>query len=111
MTTPRSSREDERKRKERYWSHHLLTWKKSGLTQAEYCRGNQLSSKCFTYWKRRIERPDPSMKLVPVRVSPVSEPKPSAELAFVFRDRYRVEVGDGFNPETFERLVRVLARI
>lgn len=111
MTTPRSSREVERKRKEQHWHHHLLTWKKSGLTQSEYCRRNQLSIKCFTYWKSKTGKPGPSMKLVAVPVSPVSRPKESAELAFVLGDRYRVEVGDGFNPETFEKLVRVLSRI
>ena len=110
MTTPRPSRQDERKRKEQHWHHHLLTWKKSGLTQAEYCRRNQLSIKCFTYWKSRVERREPSMKLVPVPVSPVRE-KESAELSFVIGERYRVEVRDGFNPETFEKLVRVLSRI
>ncbi len=111
MTTPKSSREVGREKKVLHWQHHLLAWKKSGLTQAEYCRRNQLSIKCFTYWKSKTEKPDPSIKLVPVPVSPARWPKPSAELAFVLGDRYRVEVGDGFNPETFEKLVRVLSRI
>lgn len=111
MKTPRSSREVGRKRKERHWQHHLLTWKKSGLTQAEYCRRNQLSIKCFTYWKSKTEKSGPSIKFVPVPVSPARGPKESSELAFVLGDRYRVEVGDGFNPETFEKLVRVLSRI
>lgn len=111
MTTPRSLREIERKKKEQHWRDHLHTWKKSDLTQTEYCRRNQLSIKCFTYWKSRLEKPDPSIKLVPVPVSPAREYQQSAEIVFVLKDRYRVEVGDRFNPETFEKLVRVLARL
>ena len=111
MTTPGLSRELDRKKKQRHWVDHLLTWKKSGLTQAEYCRRNQLSIKCFTYWKSKTERPDPSMQLVPVPVSPVREYPQSAELVLVLGDRYRVEVGDGFNPATLEKLVCVLYRI
>jgi len=43
MTTPGLSKEVERERKQQYWGDHLLTWRKSGLTQAEYCRRNQLT--------------------------------------------------------------------
>lgn len=111
MRTPKSYREVDRKGKQRHWGHHLLTWKKSGLTQAEYCRRNQLSIKCFTYWKSRIEKPDPPMKLIPVPVRPVIEHRQPAELVVVFKDRYRVEVGDGFNPAALEKVVQVLARI
>lgn len=109
MTTRRSSREVERKRKEQHWHHHLRAWTSSGLSQAEYCRRNQLSWKCFGYWKRKADRPDPSLRLVTVPVRPVREP--STGLTLVIGERYRLEVGDGFNPETFEKLVRLLARI
>ena len=111
MTTPRSSREVERKRKRQHWNHHLLRWRQSGLSQAEYCRRHQLSIKCFVYWKSRLGRSDPSIKLVAVPVSQAMEPKQSSELALVVGDRFRVEVKDGFNPETFEKLLRVLSRI
>ncbi len=111
MTTPGLSKEVERERKQQYWGDHLLTWRKSGLTQAEYCRRNQLSTKCFTYWKSKTRRPDPPMKLVPVSVRPVAAGPGSAKLVVVFKDRYRVEVGDGFNPATFEKVVQVLTRL
>lgn len=120
MTTRRSSREVEQDpsaapgtaqagRKEQHWHHHLRAWTSSGLSQAEYCRRNQLSWRCFGYWKRKAARPAPSMKLLPIALRPLSEA--SSGLTLVLGDRYRVEVGDGFNPETFERLLSLLARI
>jgi hypothetical protein len=111
MTTPGLPKEVERERKQQYWGDHLRTWRKSGLTQAEYCRRNQLSTKCFTYWKSKTRRPDPPMKLVTIPVRPVIEHRQSAEIVVVFKDRYRVEVGDGFNPATFEKVVQVLAQL
>ncbi len=124
MTTPGLSKEVERnlpaatgtaqaERKQQYWGDHLLTWRKSGLTQAEYCRRNQLSTKCFTYWKCKTQRPDPPMQLVPLPVPgrPMIEHRQSAELVLVLGDRYRVEVSDGFNPGTLEKVVQVLARL
>jgi len=122
MRTLSSSKEVERERKQQYWGDHLHTWRKSGLTQAEYCRRNQLSTKSFTYWKsktRRVDRSacgspapaDPPMKFVPVPVRPMAAGPGSAKLVVVFQDRYRVEVADGFNPATFEKVVQVLARL
>lgn len=111
MTTPGLPKEVERKRKQQYWGDHLHTWRKSGLTQAEYCRRNQLSTKCFTYWKSKTQRPDPPIKLVSLPVRPVMENRPSAELVVVLGNRYRVEVDDGFNPGTLEKVVQVLARL
>jgi len=49
------------------------------------------------------------MKLLPIALRPLSEA--SSGLTLVIGDRYRVEVGDGFNPETFEKLLSLLARI
>ncbi len=111
MTTPGLPKEVEREGKQQRWGDHILTWRKSGLTQAEYCRRNQLSTKSFTYWKSKTRRPDPPMKLVPVPVRPVIKDRESAALVLVLENRYRVEVGDGFNPATFEKVVQVLARL
>lgn len=36
-----------------FWEQHLRKWKSSGLTQAEYCRQHEPSSKTFLYWKRK----------------------------------------------------------
>ena len=35
------------------WPAHIARWKESGLTQAEYCRQNELRLHAFGYWKRK----------------------------------------------------------
>jgi len=37
-----------------YWRKHVSNWSKSGLTQAEYCRGQKLSTSTFYGWKGQL---------------------------------------------------------
>lgn len=39
-----------------YWREQMNGWRASGLTQAEYCRQNDLDANRFSNWKRRIEQ-------------------------------------------------------
>ena len=43
--------DDER---EQFWLSHMESWTPSGLSQAEYCRQNDLNIARFRYWKRRF---------------------------------------------------------
>lgn len=37
-----------------FWHQHIHTWKNSGLSQAEYCSVNNLSTSNFSKWKKKI---------------------------------------------------------
>lgn len=39
-----------------FWRDHLALWKKSGLTQNEYCRQSHISAGQFCYWKKKQNR-------------------------------------------------------
>lgn len=57
--------------KSEFWSSHMAAWKRSGLTQAAYCRRHALSLPSFGYWRRVLGRPpevSPSPALVPILV-------------------------------------------
>ncbi len=41
------------KKKRKLWQAHIKAWSESSMTQAEYCRQNELSIKSFGYWKRK----------------------------------------------------------
>ncbi len=38
----------------RFWARHLQRWNQSGLSQAQYCRQQQLSAPAFGWWKRQL---------------------------------------------------------
>lgn len=40
-----------------FWQHHLAQWQASGLSQAGYCRQQELSAHKFSYWKRKLQIP------------------------------------------------------
>ena len=43
-----------------YWQNHVNEWSRSGLSQAEYSRQNNLSIRLFGYYKRRLFQTDNS---------------------------------------------------
>src|ERR1700757_3013139 len=99
--------------KRRFWEKHIEKWKVSGHSQVEYCRLNDVNIKSFRYWKRRIGRLScapalvelPLLKSLPASVLPLSP-----QLCLVV-ERYRIEIGKGFDSEDLERVVRTLGRI
>ena len=58
------------RKKRRFWKAHIRTWGKSGLTQNEYCRQNDLKTHQFTYWKTKFNKEKPvQANFVPVPVN------------------------------------------
>ncbi len=52
----RKSRPFSRKAKREIWEKHLREWKRSGLSQTGYCRGQGISIKNFVYGSGTIMR-------------------------------------------------------
>jgi hypothetical protein len=38
----------------RFWQRHLRAWRKTSLSQADYCRQQNLSVAAFGWWKRQL---------------------------------------------------------
>jgi hypothetical protein len=45
-----------------YWQKHISQWSESSLTQAEYCRRNELSAAAFHWWKRHLRKKSNTQK-------------------------------------------------
>ncbi len=98
--------------KRQFWEDHIARCATSGLSQVEYCRSNKINVKSFYYWKRRskgrVGAPPALVELPLAKVLPVLPAHP--QLCVVV-DRYRVEIGRGFDPEDLERVMRLLGRL
>ena len=101
----------------RRWQRHLQLWQESGLTQAKYCRLNNLGVKAFGYWLRKDRKnnnPAP-LQIIPVTITPqpLMSPveKSSTGLYFNFSDRARIEISRDFDRETFSQIISVLSSI
>ena len=71
--------DDSKRSAEERWREHVAAWRRSALSQAEYCRREGLVANDFSRWKREIARRDSRVThaaamFVPVQVAP---PPPS----------------------------------
>jgi hypothetical protein len=42
-----------------YWESQIEAWRDSGVSQAEYCKANNLRYSRFLYWRRKLEQANP----------------------------------------------------
>ena len=94
------------RKKQETWTSHVEAWKESGLSQIDYCRQHDLSRHRFTYWKCKLDKKHEPVKFIPLSGNPVlSQNQTSISLAL---GEYKIEIGDGFKPETLSTLIRTL---
>lgn len=95
-------------KKQAFWEKHIELWQSSSLTQAEYCRQNNLNSKSFGYWKRRSKEFTEEVRFVPVTLDSPVATNPGSPLKVAVDGRYCIEVPDGFSPETLKKVLCVM---
>ncbi len=97
-----------------FWARHIDGWRDSGVSQRDYCSRNGLVLSTFTLWKKRLSasRTPTREACVPVEIVPVRLQFPSEGtpiVVWLVTDRgYRLEVRDGFNQETLQKVVKAL---
>jgi hypothetical protein len=100
---------DEQKRV--MWKRHMEAWSRSESSQADYCRRHKLSTKSFTYWKRRF-RQKSAVSFVPVQVKPETQIIANISSGLVLcKDGYRIEIKEGFKPEVLGKVLRTLREL
>jgi len=107
--------------KRKFWKQHLEQCGRSGISQAEYCRQHKLSTKSFTYWKRRfrdisilrpVSRQKTSVTFVPVQVKPERQIAGDISSGLVLcKDGYRIEIREGFKTETLGEVLRTIREL
>ena len=93
------------------WKSHLKAWRKSGLNGMEYCRQHTLSYYAFNYWKKKYHRPaspDISLVRVPAKRVMATAGLSGSPLKIEVGNRFKVEVRDGFSPQTLSSLISTL---
>lgn len=99
--------------RKRFWQVHIRAWKKSGLSQNEYCRRNQLSNSRFGYWKKKLRQGGPpSLNLVPIRVAHsqmrTGAGKDDSGLTIVLGNNMRIRLENDFSSSALNKVVAVL---
>ena len=95
---------DERRRIE-FWQHHIGECRRSGLSYAEYARGNDLKESAFGYWRRKLsESCGEESGFVELKVSG----QRMSGIEIVLRNQMRISVASDFDEATLRKLIGVL---
>ena len=82
-----------------FWKHHIEEWSRSGLTQAVYCRENDLRPNRFTYWKIKFKDqnlPIEFAQVSPVQISELLNSARPERLLLNVDSGFQIEIPDGF---------------
>ena len=105
------SRAEELEQKRSYWKQQIEQWQQSGLSQAEYCRRNNLKHHQLVYWKRRCLKTETEVPFVPVRLEALLDipaPADQASLTVIIDNQFKVEIVAGFDPQLLRQVVTAL---
>ena len=114
MTQP-SRQTSKRSLPRRQWQAHVQTFRRSGLSRAEYCRRQNISYHALAYWQRKLSGSGvggavPALVPVPLagNIASHSSLPGRAALRVILPGRLSIEVSDGFSPATLSRLLATL---
>ena len=100
---------------EQFWRTHLESWAPSGLSQAEYCRRNDLNISRFRYRKRKFDKKDFSLEFIqlptttePVKSNRLFQHTATPSLRITMGSEFTIEVLDDFSPVTLEEVLLTL---
>lgn len=100
---------------EQFWKTHLESWVPSGLSQAEYCRRNDLNISRFRYRKRKFDKEDCSLEFVqlpttaePIKSTRLFQHTGTPSLRITMSSEFSIEVLDGFSQVTLEKVLLTL---
>jgi len=105
MSSSLSKREVTRQR----WSERVEHWKRSDLTQKEFCEQHQIGFASFQRW-RGIFAKEGRQKATPTTFLPISIiPSTNApSLALCLGEDLRIEIPVGFDPVLLKQVVHTL---
>jgi hypothetical protein len=54
------------RQKEERWRQIIRAWKRSGMTQKDFCGAEHIAFSTFQYWRKRVSNPRENPRFVPL---------------------------------------------
>jgi hypothetical protein len=105
------SRAEQLERNRGYWKQHIDSWQQTGLSQAEYCRQNNLKHHQLIYWKKRFLKAETEASFVPLKLEDlldISAEPDRASLALVINHHFKIEIRAGFDAQLLRQVIFAL---
>ena len=98
-----------------FWKKQIDYWKRSGLSQKQFCQEKDLKFCTFKYWRQKLSRKDEGISFVPIRLiekdTPVLLKNELSGLTIRCSDHFFVDLSVGFDVDSLKRLVKVFEQI
>ena len=88
-----------------FWKKHIVAWKESGFSIAEYCELEELAKSTFSYWKRKLEGKEGKNRFVELKVP---EKRPSGLIHIRLNRGIELGVGPGTDVYYVGELIKAL---
>ena len=108
------SRAEQLEQKRTYWKQHIDSWQETGLTQAEYCRRNNLKHHQLLYWKKRFLKTQTDVSFVPLKLEDLldlSTRQDQAPLIVVINNQFKIEISAGFDAQLLRQVIFALREL
>ena len=109
ISQPKSSQES----KHDYWQLQIENWKRSGLSQKQYCRNRSIPLSTFCYWKKKLnDQVSAKTKFYPLAIpGPHSQPPEPGLVLLVGPKQFQVQIKNDFSPATLKKLIATLDQL
>ena len=98
-----------RKQKAQFWGDHIRAWQDTDLSQAAYCRQNDLVRHRFWYWRNRMDAPSSKgVSFVPVALPPDRIGRAPRTVSVITPNGYKIELGSSFDPNLIGQLMHTI---
>ena len=91
----------------KFWTDHITLWKKSSLTQNEYCRQNNINHEVFARWKKKKllqHKKDSGFIEIPVSRNNLSKDP----IEIIVNDTIRIKINDNYNRDLLQSVFTLL---
>lgn len=105
--------------KQKHWRNHISCWRKSGLTQRQYCLRQGIAISTFSYWKRKLGKGlvcpgPPRFYALAVKETATSLDQKGFHTGIrltLCNDKFKIDLEKEFSGTTLKRLISTLETI
>ena len=92
-----------------FWTHHVESWRTSGLTQKAYCARRRLAKGSLGYWASTLGRQKTAVKeLVEVGRTEAGPHPSNRPIELAVQGRYLLRLWPGMDPAHLREVLSVL---
>lgn len=94
-----------------FWKNHLSYWKQSKLSQAEYCRQNNLNKCLFSKWKIKLFNEKENKPFIEIPIENFTKESSKNGIELVINDSIKVMLDKNYNEELLIKLLKTMGVI